>query len=111
MYRYNLLFAIFSSIFVIAAGRAAPVTSGKRKSTADEVGSSTKRVALELFPTHPKQNELNIQSFASLVNRGLDDDTNVQSVPQETQEDPFDILFKSEVGLQCIARLDITIML
>ncbi|KAL8096081.1 hypothetical protein AgCh_037150 [Apium graveolens] len=68
----------------------------QEKSTADEVGSSTKRVALELFPTHPKQNELNIQSFASLVNRGLDDDTNMQSVPQETQEDPFDRLFKSE---------------
>ncbi|KAL8096088.1 hypothetical protein AgCh_037161 [Apium graveolens] len=78
------------------AGRAAPVTSGKRKSTADEVGSSTKRVALELFPTHRKQNELNIQSFASLVNRGHDDDTNMQSVPQDTQEDPFDRLFKSE---------------
>ncbi|KAK1366735.1 hypothetical protein POM88_042296 [Heracleum sosnowskyi] len=91
------------------AGNAAHVASGKRKSTHDEVGSSSKRVALELFPTQPKQNELihvsqspalnhvangglNMQSFTSLLTGGH----NVQSVPLETQEDPFDRLFKSQ---------------
>lgn len=97
-----------------AAGDAAHVpASGKRKSTGYEVGTSSKRVALELFSTHPKQNELshvsqspalnhdaicgfNVQSFTSLQNSGHYD-TNVQSVPLDTQEDQFDRLFKSQV--------------
>lgn len=109
----------FQLFFLTAAHNAAHVASGKRKSTGDEVGSSSKRVALELFPTHPKQNEpshvsqispalnheanggLEIQSFASLLNSGHFD-TNLQLVPRETQEDPFDRLFKSQVCLYVV---------
>jgi hypothetical protein len=110
-----LLFDIFPFLFVTAAGNAAHVAaSGKRKSRGYDVGSSSKRVALELFSTHPTQNELshlsqspalnhdaigglNIQSFTSSQNSGHYD-TNVQSVPL----DQFDRLFKSQVCLYVV---------
>lgn len=83
-----------------AAGNAAQVASGKRKGTGDDAGCSSKRVALDLFPTHPNYDSkggLNIQLFSSSPNSGQCQ-TNMQSVPQlETQEDPFDRLFKSQV--------------
>lgn len=106
-----------------AAGNAANVASRKRKSNGHQVSSSSKRVALELFPTHPKQKELsyvsqspalnhdanggqnqilsapqNIQSFTSLLNSGHYY-TNVQSGPLEAQEDPLERLFKNQVCL------------
>lgn len=83
-----------------AACNAAHVASGKRKSTRDDAGCSSKRVALDLFPTHSNYDSnggLNIQLFSSLPDSGQCQ-TNMQSVPQlETQEDPFDRLFKSQV--------------
>ncbi|KAK1380985.1 hypothetical protein POM88_027729 [Heracleum sosnowskyi] len=66
------------------------VASGKRKSTEDKVGSSSKRVALELFPTHPSHDG------KSLINSGHYDETNVQSVPLETPEDLFDKFLNSQ---------------
>ncbi|KAK1380986.1 hypothetical protein POM88_027730 [Heracleum sosnowskyi] len=80
------------------AGNAAHVASGKRKITGDEVGSSSKRVALELIPTHPNHDAnvgLKNQSGTSFPNCGPYE-TSVQSVPRETPEDPFYRFLKSQ---------------
>ena len=78
-------------IFVNVAGNVAPLASRKRNNTCQEVGSSSKRATLELFPTLLNQTE---QSPAPHINGHSD--FNEQSLPRE---DLFVRLFKSQVRL------------
>lgn len=137
---YSLLFDIFTLIFVTAAvHNAANVASGKRKcSCVDQVGCSSKKVALELFPTHPTQKQLgqvsqssglnhhtngghnqifstnNFQPFTSLLNSGRctnHDDASLLSGVQlrsEAQEDPFEKLLQSQVCVHIFIYLHYT---
>ena len=97
-----------------AAGNA-KVAFHKSKSSfpINQVGNNSKRVALELFPAlSPALNNFTNDGGNQISHHNYE--TNVQSVTQEAQEDPFERLIKSQVFIYvcvCFSIFVLSVML